>query len=132
MSEYRIIRFLDKFVAFSWRSSPVVISLGLGASTAFFLRDELNTPTYMHIQKAYLLNQSRVMREPSIDVLKVIDPTFAQKLKFHESEKIRSQNITYDEHMRQKQQQQYMQKMKPKEIESEKIKEDDPLNLGPL
>ena len=74
----RILGRLDRVLeTVYYKSSGVVapiISLGLGATTAFFLRDELNQPTFLRIKEAYLINKKTLREEPSEVYLKIIDP----------------------------------------------------------
>ena len=75
---FKIIKKIDNALAFSWKYSSVVTAFCLGMSSAFFLRDELNFPTYLKIKQAYLIHRARMMEEPNQDILKIIDPNLAE------------------------------------------------------
>ena len=47
---FKAIKKFDNFLAFSWKYSSVATAFCLGMSSAFFLRDEMNFPTYLKIK----------------------------------------------------------------------------------
>ena len=50
-------KFLERAFPFAGKNMPTVFSFCLGMTTAFFLRDELNYPTFLRIKRAYLTNK---------------------------------------------------------------------------
>ena len=76
----RVDKFLERAVPWSGKQIPIFFSFGLGASTAFFFRDELNYPTFLRIKRAYLVNKQYLMEQPAYDVLQIIDPVMVLKM----------------------------------------------------
>ena len=74
-----------------------IISFTLGATTAFFVRDEMNFPTYLRIKQAYLTHMERTMQEPSEIVLRIIDPLAQVRYQSGLGEKIRQSQLNYED-----------------------------------
>ena len=102
---FKVIKKVDNLLAFSWKYSSVVVSFFLWMSSAFFLRDELNFPTYLKIKQAYLVHRARMMEEPNHDILKIIDPNLIEQTEMKIGMKVRKSQKTYDELVEEKQQQ---------------------------
>ena len=94
---------LDKVVDKAFNSLNqynFVLSFCLGATTAFFLRDELNFPTYLRIKESYLTAHARQMREPDVRILRVIDPLTFVEARAKKEKELVGERKTYDDVIR--------------------------------
>ena len=77
-----------------------VFSFLLGGTSAFYLRDELNFPTYMRVKEALLTCNARQMQEPDVRVLRVIDPMTFVEARIRKTGDLVAKRKTYDDVIR--------------------------------